>query len=299
MPNFINHSIIIPIYNAPREVSDCFTSIAKAINFAEVELILIDDASQLETKELIQNFVLKNPEVQHIVHAENCGYLATVNEGLSLAKGDVITLLNSDTTIPNFFSKRVLDCFNHKENIGVASPILAKGIPFSIPLLKGLAPQDVDKMDKLIRENKPLYPTIIFPDGACFSISRPCLEKVGYFDSSYQSGYFEELDFSMRAVEQGFSTVFIDNLYVYHRSHASFSSDKTKELMARNKKIFMEKWGNKYLELYKFFPKSEHKKRIYSKFYPLSYYYYTCFLLKLSKFIPITSLRRKIRQKYQ
>ncbi len=293
------HSIIVPIYNAPLEVENCLTSLEQSLNFAEVELILIDDASQEITKKLVYEFSLKNPEIKYICHEKNQGYLATVNEGLSLAEGDVVTLLNSDTTVPKFFSERILACFNHKEKIGVASPILAKGLPFSVPLPKDLSPLDVDKMDEKIRDNVPLYPTIIFPDGACFSISRACFEKVGFFDSCYKKGYFEELDFSMRAVEKGFKTVFIDNLYVYHRSHASFDQKSTLELMKKNRQIFMEKWGEKYKILHQKYPKLEHKKRIYLKFYSSFAYYFTSLLLNLSKIIPFSKARRQIRQKHQ
>lgn len=299
MPRYSSHTIIIPVYNALEDVIRCLKSIEHSLDLDTVELIIIDDCSMHTTHEFLMNFSNKYPHVRFYHHEKNKGYLLSVNEGISYAKNDIITLLNSDTTIPKDFTQRILDCFNHRSKIGIASPILASGNPFSIPLHKRLSPLEVDKMDALVKGNVPTYPTIVFPDGACFSISRDCLNTVGLFNEEYAMGYFEELDYCMRAYEAGFDTVYIDNMYVYHRSHASFGKEETRKHMARNRKLFHDMWDTKYAILHKKFPKTEHKKRIYLNFYSCIKYLYTKYIVILSKFIPISSIRRNIRSKYQ
>lgn len=291
------HSIVLTVYNAYDDVNLCLQTMEKSLNFQEIELIIIDDCSKNDTKLLLEEFALKNT-IRLYVHSENKGYLFSVNEGLALAKGEIITLLNSDTTIPKEFTKRIIDCFSSRSQIGIASPILASGNPFSVPYPK-ISPLEIDKMDIKVRKNTPQYPAIVFPDGACFSISRACYDKIGFFDTIYEDGYFEEVDYCMRAYEAGFDTVFIDNLYVYHKSHASFGKAETQKRMKKNKHIFMQKWGNAYNILHKMFPKQEHKKRIFLEFYTYPYFLFRNIMFFITKLLPVASIRREIRKKYQ
>lgn len=298
----VMHSIILPVYNAFEEVSLCLKSLENSLdlnNNSFVELIIIDDMSNKETQKLLQDMAQKNKNISLYRHEKNLGYLLSVNEGISYAKGDIITLINSDTTIPKDFTKRIRACFNSRKEIGIASPILASGNPFSIKMYKNLKPLDVDIMDCRVKNNTPQYPTIVFPDGACFSISRACLNAVGLFDTAYAMGYFEELDYCMRAHEAGFDTVYVDNMYVYHTTHASFGKEQKRKYMAKNRALFHEMWGEKYHKIHTRFPKLEHKKRIYLCFYSKLEYYYQISILFLSKLIPCASVRRTIRAKFQ
>ena len=303
----LNHSLVITVYNASKDVALCLQSLEYSIDFNTVEVVIVDDASEIETQQIVDNFLEKFPQIKLIRHTENKGYLHSVNEGISNTTKSIITLLNSDTYIPCHFTSRILDCFAKDEKIGIASPILTHGNPFSIPLSKNTK-QVYDEMTLPIligyindkaKNIIPYYPDIAFPDGACFSIRRQCLEKIGVFKEEYAPGYFEELDFCMRAVKAGFRTVFMENLYVYHKSHASFGKKKTAEYMKRNKARFYEDWGNEYKQYAHNHPKKKHKKRVFCCFYSLWYYFYVEGLLKFSRIIPVSSVRRKIRALYQ
>ncbi len=301
------HSVVLTVYNAPFDVDLCLRSLASSLDFLQVELILVDDASKQETQKILDDFIAQYPQAVLVRHAENKGYLHSVNDGIRHAHGDIVTLLNSDTFIPAGFSDRILACFASSGQIGVASPVLSHGNPFSVPIAKrmkqefnsGTLPVLMDVIDKKAKNIVPRYPDIVFPDGACFSIRRSCLEKVGNFREEYSPGYFEELDFCMRAHKNGFRCVFIENLYVYHKSHASFGKKRTSEYMARNKKRFYDDWGLEYKRLSALYPKKQHKKRVFCSFYSFGYYLFVESLLKISRIIPVSSVRRKIRALYQ
>lgn len=302
----LSHSLVLTVYNAPQDVAFCLESLEKSVDFSKVEFVIVDDASEEETRLLLQNFAEKHEQVRVIHHTENKGYLHSANDGISACSSDIITLLNSDTYISVGFSERILACFSSDEKIGVASPILAHGNPFSVPPQLGGCVLDkeslvrrLEDMEAKARKIVPVYPDIVFPDGACFSMHKACLERVGLFDGRYSPGYFEELDFCMRAVEAGYRTVFIDNLYVYHKSHASFGKKKTSEYMRRNRNLFYDSWNSAYEPLARKFPKKQHKKRVFCAFYSYGDYLKTELLLKLSRIIPFRSVRRKIRALYQ
>lgn len=307
MANNIKHSLVLTVYNAPHDVTLCLQSIKKSLDFSCAELVIVDDASKEETQKILDDFAAENSAVLLVRHKENQGYLFTVNHGIEYTHGDVITLLNSDTYIPEDFSSRILACFAEDESIGIASPVLAHGNPFSVPITcninpkisNGSLPLLVASMNEKAKKSIPQYPDIIFPDGACFSIRRQCIEAIGSFNEAYQPGYFEELDFCMRARQKGFRSVHIDNLYVYHKAHASFGQKKRNEHMKKNEKRFFQDWDAEYRELIRKFPKKQHKKRIFCMFYPYWQYVLVESILLFSRIIPCRSARRRIRQLYQ
>jgi glycosyltransferase involved in cell wall biosynthesis len=86
-------SIIIPSYNHAHYIQQSIDSVL-AQTFTDWELIIIDDASSDDSKALLKR--VDDPRVQVYFHTENHGAHRTINEGLAKAKGDYLTILNSD-----------------------------------------------------------------------------------------------------------------------------------------------------------------------------------------------------------
>lgn len=90
-------SIIIPAYNHAAWLEQALDSVA-AQSFTAWELIIIDDASRDQSWKLINTWSNQHPHlaIRCIQHTQNQGAPATLNEGLSLAQGKYIAILNSD-----------------------------------------------------------------------------------------------------------------------------------------------------------------------------------------------------------
>ena len=89
--------MILPVYNHARWVQQALDSVL-AQTCSALELIVIDDASHDTSWEVIQAFAQAHPSAPlHCVrHAQNQGAPATINEGLALAQGEYLAILNSD-----------------------------------------------------------------------------------------------------------------------------------------------------------------------------------------------------------
>ena len=233
-------SVIIPVYNAVEDVKICLNSLIKNFDFNNGEIIIINDCSNEQTTEFLNEFVTKNQDFIINHNEENLGFVKTCNKGMKMAKGDIIVLLNSDTKIPSNFCQKINACFASNEKIGVASPIASHSWMYYIhmPLLYSL-----EKMNKkLQKKHKSTYPIIPSAEGFCFCIRKEVIDKQGYLDEVYGKGYHEEVDFSYRAIQNGWDNVLIDNLYVYHKRNASFSKMRSK-LVKQNNVVFKERWG--------------------------------------------------------
>lgn len=87
-------SVIIPAYRHERYIGQAIGSVLGQ-TFEDFELIVIDDASPDATWEAIQS-CCRDERIRALRHAENQGAVRTINEGLRLARGEYLAILNSD-----------------------------------------------------------------------------------------------------------------------------------------------------------------------------------------------------------
>jgi glycosyltransferase involved in cell wall biosynthesis len=93
----INVSVILPVYNHARWIGDAIGSVL-AQSYTGFELIIIDDASTDASWEAIQAVchAKQDARLRCIRHSSNQGAPAAINEGLQLACGAYLAILNSD-----------------------------------------------------------------------------------------------------------------------------------------------------------------------------------------------------------
>ena len=97
-------SIIIPVYNTEKYLSECINSILNQ-TYENFELLLIDDGSTDESLKICNDFKEKDGRVK-VFHHENHGVSYTRNRGITLSKGDYIAFIDADDYIlPQYLEK--------------------------------------------------------------------------------------------------------------------------------------------------------------------------------------------------
>ena len=234
-------SIVIPIYNALSDVKKCLFSLNRAHLLPSTEIFLIDDCSDTQTQNYLLSFVNKFKKFQYVRNPVNSGFIISSNKGIDLAHNDIVVILNSDTKVPRGFDALISACFIAHPRVAVASPLSTHSGLFSIPERPH---SKLDSIQKLLNDNvKPTYP-LITPEGFCLCLNKRIINKIGKLDEIYGFGYSEEDDLILRALSKGYKTVLIDNLIVYHKSHASFTSERRLKILEKNRRIFRQRWGN-------------------------------------------------------
>lgn len=87
-------SVIMPVYNTERFVAQTTESVL-AQTFPDFELIAIDDGSADRSREILDGFAKRDARVR-VVSRGNKGLVATLNEGLSLARSPLIARIDAD-----------------------------------------------------------------------------------------------------------------------------------------------------------------------------------------------------------
>ncbi|MCM1157856.1 MAG: glycosyltransferase [Bacteroidales bacterium] len=92
-------SIIIPVYNVEKYLRKCLDS-AIHQTWQNIEVIVVDDASPDNCREIIKQYEEKFPELIKAVYLEdNLCQGGARNKGLEIATGDYVTYLDSDDWI--------------------------------------------------------------------------------------------------------------------------------------------------------------------------------------------------------
>jgi len=100
--------IIIPVYNTPlKDLERCLNSIYKQ-PFKEYIAYIIDDGSNEETKDFLDNYI-KNKDNFIVKHIKNNGVSNARNYGINISNNKYITFVDSDDTITENFLKEAYE----------------------------------------------------------------------------------------------------------------------------------------------------------------------------------------------
>lgn len=90
-------SIITITYNSAKTLSRALDSV-QSQSYADIEHIIVDGASTDGTREQIEAFAAKHPNVRWVSEPDN-GIYNAINKGIRMATGDVIGFLHSDDVL--------------------------------------------------------------------------------------------------------------------------------------------------------------------------------------------------------
>ena len=219
-------SVVIPVYNAPEELERCLASVYSTVP-GDTEVVVIDDASpDPSTAEVLHRWREIMPvSWKFHTNQKNRGFVVTANLGMRLTQNDVV-LLNSDTEPTPGWLRGLQQCLSSDPLIATATPWTNNGEISSIPLFcqANPVPPDASAVAAVIaRTGNAIYPELPTAVGFCMAISRRAIDRIGLFDEDlFGTGYGEENDFSMRAVQAGMRNVLCDDVYVVHLGGRSF-----------------------------------------------------------------------------
>jgi glycosyltransferase involved in cell wall biosynthesis len=110
-------SFVVPCYNYGRYLPECLASIFNQEGEHDFEVIAIDDASVDDTSEVLA--AAADSRMQVITHPRNLGHVATVNEGLSRARGEFVARIDPDDRYRPHFLSAALVTFERFPEVGL------------------------------------------------------------------------------------------------------------------------------------------------------------------------------------
>lgn len=180
-----------------------------------------------------------------LTNADNRGFPAAVNQGLQLAKGKQILLLNNDTLVTTGWLRALLEALYSEPSVGLVGPCSnfvsgEQQVPVSYDDLTGLD-GFAWEWSKAHNHERVATDRLV---GFCLLIRREVVEAVGCLDERFGIGCFEDDDYCLRAKQAGFRAVIARDAFVHHFGGRTFVATGVDfgALMARNEALFREKW---------------------------------------------------------
>ncbi len=99
-------SVLLPVFNGERYLRTALDSVL-AQTFHNFELLVLDDGSTDRTLEIVRSYARLDPRLR-VLTRENRGLVATLNEMLSLARGEFVARMDADDIcLPDRFERQV------------------------------------------------------------------------------------------------------------------------------------------------------------------------------------------------
>lgn len=116
MKNNTTTSVIIPIYNVEKYLSECLDSVINQ-TYRNLEIILVDDGSSDSSGKIANKYAKKDTRIT-IIHKQNEGVSVAKNLGIKTATGKFITFIDADDYIrKDFVENLVNDMSKHNAQI--------------------------------------------------------------------------------------------------------------------------------------------------------------------------------------
>jgi glycosyltransferase involved in cell wall biosynthesis len=112
-------SVIVPVYNHAKYLRQRLDSILSQ-TYKDYELIILDDASTDNSREIIQEYLRKNPEIVTGFNDQNSGSpFKQWNRGVGLASGDYLWIAESDDFAEPAFLETAVSEIRKSDEIGL------------------------------------------------------------------------------------------------------------------------------------------------------------------------------------
>jgi len=245
----IDLSIIVVNFNVKEFLKNLLDSIKKASQNFSLEIIVVDNASDDGSVEMIKD---KFPEIILIENKSNLGFGKANNQGLKIAKGKFILLINPDTLVAEDTFVKMIDFFNANPDTGMAGCKILNpdgtlqlacrrsfpgpwtaftkvtGLSTLFPKSKLFAKYNLTYLD----ENQTYEVDAI--SGSFMMLRKEVYEKVGGFDEQFFM-YGEDLDLCYRIQKAGYKIYYVHTTQIIH-----YKGESTKRSSLDETKIFYQ-----------------------------------------------------------
>ena len=255
-------SIIIVSYNTRELLEKCLDSVIKSLSRhpdpakggaggqdLPTEIIVVDNHSQDNTVGWLKKYIRTSAKIRSkigvdlslIANNENLGFAKANNQGIKIARGEYILLLNSDTIVKNGALGKMVSFMEERKEFailglkllnadGTPQPSLGKfptlPVVAAMLFLEHFLPASLLRVrwsPKNGREGDWVM-------GAALLLRREVYEKIGGLDENIFM-YMEEVEWCFRAKKAGFRVYFYPQAEIIHLGRGSSKSGKKEPIL--------------------------------------------------------------------
>ena len=233
-------SIVILTFNKISYTKKCIESIRKYTSKGSYEIIVVDNASTDGTI----SWLKEQSDIITIFNKDNLGFPKGCNQGIEIAQGSEVLLLNNDVIVTPKWLEQMLEALYSSEKIGAVGPVTNYAHGQEIPVTYQNEAEMVSFASEVTEKFKNKWSQKTKLIGFCLLLKKSVLEEVGLLDEIFTPGNYEDDDISFRILLAGYKLLLCHNIFVHHFGSTSFRNDISKfnDLLSKNELKFLDKW---------------------------------------------------------
>lgn len=236
----VDVAAVVVTYNSRQHVGALLDSLPAALGGLSYSVVVVDNGSTDGTPDVVEQ-----RGDSHVVRSTNDGYAAGINRAvLASHAASTILILNPDATLDADAVPRMLHTLRRsgvgivaprvREEDGSLSPTLRRGP--TLGRVGGLSftglpafTERIENPAEYVREHE-----VDWAVGAILLVDRDCFDTLNGLDESFFL-YSEETDFSLRARDAGWATVYTPHAGAMHVGGGSGASAATHTMQMLNR----------------------------------------------------------------
>lgn len=240
-------SIVIPVFGQLDLTVHCLWSLSQFRNRTPCEVIVINDRSRDETKEVLQLI----PGLRLLDNDINSGFVVSCNRGAKAARGEFVVFLNNDTAVMDDWLDEMVSVFRRIPEAGFVSSKLL--YPDGTLQEAGCVVWDDGSAWNLGRNGDPNRPEYNFlrdthyGSGASVMTPATLFRELGGFDLAFQPGYYEDVDYAYSVRSAGRRVIYQPASQLIHFEGQTGGTDVStgaKQYQIVNRERFKRKWAD-------------------------------------------------------
>ncbi len=171
-------SILVPAWNEGKTIEETIKKIFETNYPGIKEVIILNDGSEDDTEKIVRKLLRKYPKLK-LVNKKNSGKADSLNQGIKIAKGELVAVVDADSYPDNDSFEKIVGYFDD-EKVGVATcAVIPRNKSKFIEKLQFIEYHVIAFVRKLLGYVDAIYVT----PGPLAIYRKSALVKIGGFDT--------------------------------------------------------------------------------------------------------------------
>ncbi len=234
-------SLVTVTFGTGPIITDSIFSLVESLAASGIayEYLVVDNANPDACDLTVNTLCLSTSGVRVVNSTSNLGFGGGCDLGVHCTTGDIVGFVNPDVMFETGWIAPLIHALS-EPTVSIAAPVLLNpdrtiqeagqrlwSDGTTSPILDAPADGEVARPD--------------YASAACWLIRRDEYHRLGGFDRAFFPAYYEDVDFALRALSLGGSTVVVGDSQVVHRKGASTADDRVPDTTPQ-RLLLLDRW---------------------------------------------------------